>query len=1126
MLCAGLYGGALWLLAVAPGAWAGRAGVLAVAAALGLAAVHAPRSALSVPQQLVEALIRVAMAIAVLLPAALLAEFLLAPTARLLMRDGGPGPVVLFASALLLQLFAWWSWWPAPALLWSDPLESEHGRWRSLQLERRLLLRARDHFWQGGLWLALLLSLPLAGAGWLADQRSNLQGWPLLAVALSLPLLAWLGLAIVRRCVQRDQGRPRNWSFLDDGDAAELSTAAIDAIDAAADSELDAIDNRADDDGQADAPATEAPADPNQRLLLAAARGDQTGVEAALADGADAQVRPDRLDVDQRDALSRAAASGQVGAVKALLAAGAPVSGSGVALAPLLAATQASFSGRIEVVNALLANGADPTVCDEAGRTPLHHAALCRDPGVAQALLDAGAQVDALDHERRSALVCAVEQHNLPLVELLLAKGAKLEPTDGIAAVLAMAQSADDRSDALPLLLKYKLRLEVTDVDGRDALQLAALNGHAAMVEALLEAGSSVKHRCHRGRTALHWAAEGGHARVLQRLTFWGPPPEVADNAGDTALHLAVRAETPNPEVVRLLLAQGVPPERHNGSGKRALDLAQEAGRWTLVRVIDPSVPLPSSFCTDEDEPANAATEVDAEADPAAVLLQALTSGRPQLAREVLRNCSVPPAGLGQALLALRAEDVESMLPALLEAGADPADGDPAVLDQLLARSAPPLTLIEACLEHVLRQPKSRAALILARARLTAEHDDWLLAELQKALAAGAAVGLRDADRRTPLHLALRWRNDAFIETLLRAGTPLNLRDAAGQSPLHLLALRGGADSLRFARAMIRAGADPAAIASDGGTPAGLARSRGEDALAELLDWPTLAHPGRALKDADLARAARAGDRATLRRLLQLGLPLDGRDERGATALIHAAGAGQLDLVTDLIGLGADTEAATHSGATALSAACVSGHKAVITLLLDAGVEVDQPMRQGLTPLMVAASVLRVDVIELLLARGARIDAQASTGLNALEAAVLSTLNQGSIDSVLACVKLLLDRRAKVETVPPGQPGLLHRILGAEQNRPPAPEAALLALLRLLLPRGADPNRRDDRGRTALHWACRHSLLDCIDALLAAGAEPQSPDGLRQLPYDLLPPKLRPQLAERLGPRGPVLSRR
>lgn len=1120
LLCAGLYAGALWLLAVAPGAWAGRAGVFALAAALGLVAAPSPRAGLSLWQQLVEGAIRFGMAVLVLLPALLLAEYLLAPIGRMLMRDGGLGPVLLFASALLLQLFAWWAWWPAPTLIWIDPLESERGRWRSLSLEQRLLLRRRDHFWQGGLWAALLLSLPLAGAGWLAAQRQSLDGSPLLALAVLLPLLAWLLRRIVEHSTLRDQGRPRGWSFLD-GDEASLPVDEL-GVDDSIEGVEETIGAAAERPAVTPDAAPE-PAQPNERLLLAAARGDQAAIESALQAGADPQARPDPVDADQRDALSRAAASGQVGAVRALLAAGAPVSGRSGVIAPLLAATQASFSGRIEVVNALLANGADPTVCDDAGRTPLHHAALCRDPGVAQALLDAGAEIDALDKEQLSPLACAVEQHNLPLVELLLGKGARLEPEGGLPALLAMAQGAADRHDPLPLLLRHKLRLEVTDVEGRDALQLAALNGHAAMVEALLEAGSSVKHRCHRGRTALHWAAEGGHARVLQRLTFWGPPPDVADNAGDTALHLAVRTDTPNPEVVRLLLAQGVPPERQNGGGKRAIDLALDAGRWTLVRVIDPAAAVPSSFRLDEGE--SAPVEPPAQADPAAVLLQALRSGKPQLARELLRNCSVPAAGLTAALALLDARS-EGLLPALLEAGVDPVDGDPAPLDELLARQPPPLSIIEACLSHVLRQPRSRAALILARARLADEHADWLLLQLQKALTAGAAVTLRDGARRTPLHHALRRRDDAFVETLLRSGPPLNARDAAGQTPLHLLALRPGPESLRFARAMIRAGADPAASASDGSTPAGIACARGAVALAELLDWPTLAHPGRALKDADLARAARAGDRATLRRLLQLGLPVDGRDERGATALIHAAGAGQLDLVTDLIGLGADTAAATHSGATALSAACVSGHKAVITLLLDAGVPVDQPMRQALTPLMVAASVLRADVIELLLSRGARIDALAGSGLNALEAAVLSTLNQGAIDSALACVKLLLDRRARVETAASGQPGLLHRILGADQNRPPAPEPALLALLRLLLPRGADPNRRDERGRTPLHWACRHALLDCVDLLLAAGAEAQSPDGLRQLPYDLLPPKLRPSWADRLGPHSTAASRR
>ena len=40
----------------------------------------------------------------------------------------------------------------------------------------------------------------------------------------------------------------------------------------------------------------------------------------------------------------------------------------------------------------------------------------------------------------------------------------------------------------------------------------------------------------------------------------------------------------------------------------------------------------------------------------------------------------------------------------------------------------------------MLRQPRSRAVLILARAQLADEHADWLLTRLHKALAAGASL--------------------------------------------------------------------------------------------------------------------------------------------------------------------------------------------------------------------------------------------------------------------------------------------------------------------------------------------------------------------------------------------------
>lgn len=68
-----------------------------------------------------------------------------------------------------------------------------------------------------------------------------------------------------------------------------------------------------------------------------------------------------------------------------------------------------------------------------------------------------------------------------------------------------------------------------------------------------------------------------------------------------------------------------------------------------------------------------------------------------------------------------------------------------------------------------------------------------------------------------------------------------------------------------------------------------------------------------------------------------------------------------------------------------------------------------------------------------------------------------------------------------------------------------AAKFASLKMLGLLLSRGADVKFADQRGRTALHWATtgEHSDVDVIRVLLAAGAEKdrQNSDGLTAADY-------------------------
>ena len=83
--------------------------------------------------------------------------------------------------------------------------------------------------------------------------------------------------------------------------------------------------------------------------------------------------------------------------------------------------------------------------------------------------------------------------------------------------------------------------------------------------------------------------------------------------------------------------------------------------------------------------------------------------------------------------------------------------------------------------------------------------------------------------------------------------------------------------------------------------------------------------------------AAIVGDADAVRRLLDLGLPVDALDSQGCTALLRAAGGGHRAVVDLLLARGADPQLAAHSGATPLSAAVSMRHAEIVDRLIAAG---------------------------------------------------------------------------------------------------------------------------------------------------------------------------------------------
>jgi ankyrin repeat protein len=182
--------------------------------------------------------------------------------------------------------------------------------------------------------------------------------------------------------------------------------------------------------------------------------------------------------------------------------------------------------------------------------------------------------------------------------------------------------------------------------------------------------------------------------------------------------------------------------------------------------------------------------------------------------------------------------------------------------------------------------------------------------------AAGATV-------RTDVH--------ELLELLIAHGADVGQRGINDYTPLHLAA---GEGNLRAVDLLLAHGADPNAITriDDMETPLELASAAGHRAVADRLR-PLTVRP-------DWERASRAGDLATLKRMLRAGHDVNARDGYGQTALMRAAHAGHRDVVAWLIEKGADLNHTAKFHLSALMLAVIGGHPQVARLLVDAGADV------------------------------------------------------------------------------------------------------------------------------------------------------------------------------------------
>jgi len=581
--------------------------------------------------------------------------------------------------------------------------------------------------------------------------------------------------------------------------------------------------------------------------------------------------------------------------------------------------------------------------------------------------------------------------------------------------------------------------------ESSDPLVDASWVGRADLVEALLSRGADPNGRDERGTSPLGAATRRGHLGAMRALLAAEADPNEADAAGIKGTPLQLSAGPGGLEPMRLLLSAGAEPNRREDDGRTVLmsvvwpwfndsveDRAERAAMTRLLIAAGADVNAVSDRgwtalgnSGGEDEIVRILLEAGAEVRPhgsgeVPLLVRVLWHRRPSPSREagfhrlIAAGAEVNAADpRGETPLKWAcAHGARRIVGALLEAGARrvgatgdwrrptrdapelhlaAGSGDPLIIRMLLHDGADLNELDQ----------NGRAPIQWAAVRGRAEA-------VRALLAAGADPNAGREQGRSALRAAAIDDHAECVELLLKAGADVDGRTADGATALHLASL---AYRLRAIPPLVDAGADPNAPDAKGQTPlmwALRAKTRGKTGPRKVRETVDLLldagadpfavdHRGRTA----LFLAARSAALGEIKRLLALGLDVNGADRDGLTPLMMAVGAWEPEprAVEAILAAGADVNAVDRGGASALHhllrpleprdsdtrlwSPSRSWSSVLLELLLKAGADANRADGQGLPPLMLASRHQREDLASMLLQAGADPNARDQAGRTA-----------------------------------------------------------------------------------------------------------------------------------------------
>jgi len=241
-----------------------------------------------------------------------------------------------------------------------------------------------------------------------------------------------------------------------------------------------------------------------------------------------------------------------------------------------------------DIVRVLLRHGADINSPGRNGLRPLHSASSRGDHDAVQLLLERQADVNIQVDESPltplhfSALAGHVQVCQLLLEKLRLEDG--FDSQDEHTGMSLLAASIGGHPAIVQFLLDNGTSLAFRDDEGQTPLAVASRYGHVEVVRILLDRGADVASRDDDQSTPLNHASKHGHLDVVHELLAHGADPNAQGEDFQTPLHLAAGAGYLG--IVQLLLKRGSALDKMNRSQETPLHLALCHGKLEVARFL------------------------------------------------------------------------------------------------------------------------------------------------------------------------------------------------------------------------------------------------------------------------------------------------------------------------------------------------------------------------------------------------------------------------------------------------------------------------------------------------------------------------------------------------------------